>query len=280
MEDDTVKTSEVKTASNKLLFGSFRASIKLPTVNGTCGAFFFVSPHWQTRTSSPHLSSFGHSADGQQYLSDSLEIDMEFLSKQFVNETSAPVHLVVHSPKSAKMGGDAAKTDAYEKVELPFRPDEGFHEYRFDWTPEKVAFFADGKWMVDITQYTPQEAGSILLNHWSDGRVGWSGGPPEVDAVMTIGYFKAYFNTTDEKRTKEWKGRCVAPQAETAICEVPDQDVAPDPRAMGVGVNGFMFTEQANMTHGSNKKSAAVGRGSVWGSLVGAVVLVGYMVVA
>jgi hypothetical protein len=37
-----VPVAEIMSSRNDMLFGSFRASMKLPSVNGTCGTFFWV----------------------------------------------------------------------------------------------------------------------------------------------------------------------------------------------------------------------------------------------
>ena len=41
--DGYVPCSEIMSSRNDMLYGSFRASMKLPSINGTCGAFFWVS---------------------------------------------------------------------------------------------------------------------------------------------------------------------------------------------------------------------------------------------
>ena len=40
--DKMIPASEVRTTRNDILYGSFRAQMRLTPVNGTCGAFFFV----------------------------------------------------------------------------------------------------------------------------------------------------------------------------------------------------------------------------------------------
>lgn len=59
---------------------------------------------------------------------------MEFLSAQ-MNDSFWPVNLVLHSVVSQKYGGDASLTPSYKIVGLPFRPSDGFHEYRFGMLP-------------------------------------------------------------------------------------------------------------------------------------------------
>ena len=153
---------------------------------------------------------------------------MEFLSSQFTDDTS-PLNLVMHSELSQKYGGDASQTPSYTVVKLPLRADEAFHEYRFDWTPGKVSFYVDGRFvdeMVDA-KYVPSNPGKIIVSHWSNGNPLWSGGPPEEDAIMSVQYVKAYFNSTDPRRISAHKDRCRDRSAPNAVCDVPDQTRPP-----------------------------------------------------
>ncbi len=202
----------------------------------------------------------------EQYFNDTQEIDLEFLSRQF-NSTSSPVNLVIQSAASARAGFDASKTADFNVHQLPFRPDQGFHEYRFDWSPGKVSFYADGKWLIDMTTNIPVEGSKIHFVHWSDGRKGWSEGPPAEDSLMTISYFKAYFNSTDTQRQRDYRTRCVDPSAPKAVCQVPDQTVAPDP-ALSKGYNGtYFFSEQLNMTNNQTEFGAQSGSTRGWSPL-------------
>ncbi len=192
---------------------------------------------------------------------------MEFLSSQF-NASSSPVNLVLQSPQSQEAGFNAAGTPTFDLHQLPFRPDTGYHEYRFDWTKDKVSFYADGQWLMEMTQAVPTDAGHITMSHWSNGDPSWSGGPPEKDAVLTVSYVKAYFNSSEPARQKDYSGRCKDKSAKNAICQIPDQKIAPDP----LGPNGntaadtFFFTAQPNMTpnqtvYGQNSSGKDSGSG-------------------
>jgi beta-glucanase (GH16 family) len=175
--DGLVSGSEIVSARTDALLGSFRVGMKLSNSSGTCGAFFF-------------------------YHNNSQEIDMEFLSHQF-NESQGAVNLVLQSPQALAQGYDAANTSGFEVQHLPFRPDEKFHEYRFDWTKDRVSFYVDGEFLHDMTENIPTEGGGIFFNHWSNGDPAWSAGPPAQDTVMTISYMKSYFNSTDTERSRE-----------------------------------------------------------------------------
>ena len=176
---------------------------------------------------------------------------MEFLSKDFTANNNS-INLVIQTPASAAAGFNAAGTPDYQVIKLPFAPDDAYHEYRFDWLPDHVSFYADSVWLVDMNISIPNTAGGLYLNHWSNGDLNWTSGPPTTDAVMTVSYVKAYFNTSDANRNNQYTQACGSGGGNTSaeICQIPDQTVAPDPD----GVNGnstghtFFFTEQQNMT--------------------------------
>ncbi|KAF2188950.1 glycoside hydrolase family 16 protein [Zopfia rhizophila CBS 207.26] len=197
-----ISSAEMAAVRNDSLYGSFRVGMKLSGAHGTCGAFFW-------------------------FYNNSQEIDMEFLSKQF-NESQGVVNLVLQTPMSVVHGYDASNTSDFKVQPLPFRPDQQFHEYRFDWTPERISFYVDGQWLHDMTQNIPMNPGHLFMNHWSNGDPLWSAGPPDQDTTMTVSYVKAYFNSTDNARNDAFKSRC--PTIDPAkVCQIPDQTVAPDP---------------------------------------------------
>ncbi|KAL8715362.1 MAG: hypothetical protein Q9220_000695 [cf. Caloplaca sp. 1 TL-2023] len=215
-----IPMGEMDTNRTDMLYGSFRAGIKLTGTPGTCGAFFW-------------------------YLNDSQEIDMEFLSSQF-NATSHPVNLVLQSEASVAAGFNAHNTDAFQVHQLPFDPSDGFHEYRFDWFTDKVDFYADGVFLRTMTGMgVPSDAGHLAISQWSNGDPNWSGGPPTQDAVMTVNYVKGYFNSSDTKRQDDWKNRCKDISAAKATCEVPEITAPPQGNA---SAKTFFFTQQHNMT--------------------------------
>ena len=169
---------------------------------------------------------------------------MEFLSHQF-NESQGAVNLVLQSPQSVSNGFAAQGTNGFVVKKLPFRPDEKFHEYRFDWTPGSVDFFVDGQLLHQMTENLPQEGGSIFFNHWSNG-------PPGRDTVMTISYVKSYFNSTDTERSQNaYKKRC-ATYDPTKVCAIPNQMTAPDPSLGPDAAKTYFFStdKQGDMTPG------------------------------
>jgi len=181
---------------------------------------------------------------------------LEFLSHQF-NQSQGAVNLVLQTPESVVHGYDAAGTKEFVVQPLPFRPDEKFHEYRFDWTPDRVAFYVDGKFVHEMTENIPTEGGTMFVNHWSNGDPAWSAGPPEKDTVMTVSYIKAYFNSTDTERSQNaYKERC--PTFDPAkVCAIPAQMAPPDASEGKDGAKTYFFSEEQDMTPGQTTYSGA-----------------------
>lgn len=67
----------------------------------------------------------------------------------------------------------------------------------------------------------PTTSGHLLMSHWSNGNPGWSHGPPTKDAISTINYVKAYFNSSNASRRSAYAARCSDP---AAVCAVPNND--------------------------------------------------------
>ncbi|KAL9007571.1 MAG: hypothetical protein Q9173_007191, partial [Seirophora scorigena] len=196
-EGGSVPGGEVATRRRDMLYGSFRAGIKYTGESGTCGAFF-----WQ--------------------FDDHAEIDVEFLSKLYVDPANTDILLVIHAAP------EVSTSDLFRPTPVGFRPSVGYHEYRFDWTPDSITYYADSKLIWESKLGVPTHPGGLILNHWSNGDPGWSNGPPAKDARMDFSYVKAYFNTTSSD--SNYKLRCRDPQKPDAVCTVPDQTSPPDPR--------------------------------------------------
>jgi beta-glucanase (GH16 family) len=177
---------------------------------------------------------------------------MEYLSRQSENDNgSSPINLVIQSPASADANYNAINTSTFRIQSLPFKPSDSYHEYRFDWTPERIVFFADGQMLQEFENTfdgdTPNAPGTLMLNHWSTGNPGWSGGPPAQDAVLTLSYVKAHFNSSNAARETQWRGACAgAWQGRT--CQIPDSPPGGiDPESNGTVSSGktefFMYQD-------------------------------------
>ncbi|KAI0200446.1 glycoside hydrolase, family 16 [Astrocystis sublimbata] len=215
LQEGKVPTAEVSTSGLHYFYGTFRAGIKTTDVPGTCSAFFW-------------------------YQNDTQEIDIEFLSAQYDKAQGIfPVNLVLQSKEAAAAGYNAANTTGLRRVNLPFDPTTAFHEYRFDFLPNRVLFYADGAVLAEMNgSAVPTTAGHLLISHWSNGNPGWSEGPPKADAVTTVSYVKAYFNSSLEDRQRDFASRCKDPEAKGAVCAIPERNAT------------FFFSEGAggNMT--------------------------------
>jgi hypothetical protein len=179
---------------------------------------------------------------------------MEFLSSEFIPENNTyPVNLVLQSEQSVRNGYNAAGTGNYVVANLPFDPTDGFHEYRIDFIPGNVLYYADGYLLAKMnTTAVPTSPGHMILEQWSNGNPLWSSGPPPTEATITVSYVKAYFNSSDVARQKDWSLRCTDPSIPGALCMIPDQIGAPDPSANTSSGSSpaaaFFFSEMKNMT--------------------------------
>lgn len=162
----------------------------------------------------------------EQYFNDTQEIDIEFLSQEFDHDNGIyPINLVVQSKKSLEAGYDASKTGSFKRVRLDFDPTDAFHEYRFDYLPGQVLFYADGKLLARMKGGDmPSSGGHLILQHWSNGNPLWSGGPPKEDATVTVSFVKAYFNSSNSERQSQLVQQCHKSSEETSGCAVYDSD--------------------------------------------------------
>lgn len=200
LEQDMASVAELDSRRADLKYGSYRTSMKLTEMPGTCAAFFW-------------------------YFNETQEIDMEFLSKEFNPKAGLyPVNLIVQSPSSTEADYDPLKSGNFIRAELPFNPTSGYHEYRFDFLPGQVHFYADGKVLAKISgAAVPESPGHLILQHWSNGNSIWSGGPPAKDTSISVRYVKAYFNSTDAARQQVSNIKCVqAKGKKNTVCEIPD----------------------------------------------------------
>lgn len=196
---------------------------------------------------------------------------MEYLSRQaYTSNSSGKLNLVIQSPLSAALGYNAAPTQTYTLHDLPFLPDEDYHEYRFDWTPSQISFWFDGVFLASFDQYDPDAAGTMMLNHWSNGDPNWSGGPPATDTAITVSYVKAYFNSTNTTRNNEWMAGC-GNGWQGRICEItafPDQGISPlGPNGNKTGKTDFFLYQGAGAVVNQTVYPAAVAKPGKGGSV-------------
>ncbi len=180
-----------------------------------------------------------------QYFNDSMEIDIEILSSQFnFQNQTFPVNLVLQSEQSARQGFSSPGSN-YIVANLPFDPTNGIHEYRIDFVPGNVIYYADGQILGTMnTSAVPTQPGHLILTQWSNGNPLWSYGPPAENATMIVSYLKAYFNSSDPERESALNQRCV-PSAVGSYCLIPNSM----PNAVTNSGLSYFFLNQPNTTN-------------------------------
>jgi hypothetical protein len=179
-------------AASQMLYGSYRAAIKFSGMNGTRGAF-----GWESREGTRKQS----------------------ITMAYASQEAHVIALTVRRTDTAKPDDDAENYDvSYESI-LNF-PEE-FHEFRFDWMPDRINFYIDGQLILTEDESVPDSAGTLSLKHYVDDGVE---DPPAQDAVMTVGYVKAYYNTTT--RDEPLPG---CKDLSKDVCFLPGQTTPPNP---------------------------------------------------
>jgi beta-glucanase (GH16 family) len=146
---------EISSKRSNFLYGSYRASIKFDNIPGGVVGWFV----YRTTT-------------------DLHEIDVEYLTRDINN-----IHFTLHH----------VQTDVdYKKVPVSFDPTTEFHEYRFDWSANKVVYYIDGNKVDSLLNKVPDAACSIMLNFWSANIPDWGGQAPAKDAYMYVDYMRHY----------------------------------------------------------------------------------------
>lgn len=210
----------------------------------------------------------GMCADYEQFWNNTQEIDMEFLSRQLPvssSDNTGLVNLVIQSKQSEAQGYNAQGTSGFEAHTLPFRPDTDFHEYRFDWVPGKVSFYADNVLLKIMTDEIPNAPGHIVLNHWSNGDQFWSGGPPEQDAAMTITHAHLYFNSSKVDLQKAFSSTCSHPD-KSKQCTINDDIRIPLMSTVSTPSSTSHNATDPNTIDAAAKKKA-MSKGS-WGFII------------
>ena len=140
--------AEIASRRSDFTYGTYRASIKMSSVPGAVVGWF-------------------------TYLGRPLnEIDVEFLTRD-----PRLAHFTLHHIQTGVDHG---------RKEVAFDPSAAFHEYRFDWHPDRVEYYIDGEPAAALTKQVPDMPSRLMLNHWS-GNIPTFGGPaPTEDAVMQV----------------------------------------------------------------------------------------------
>lgn len=124
----TIEGGEILT-NNLYGYGSYSASVKLPYALGSVtGVFLYKSPDYES------------------------EIDIELF-----DDSSQRIMFTTYA------GGRQTHSAT---LTLTFDPTADFHEYRFDYAPDSVSFYADGQLMKTWTDDLPRTSMHLMLNTW------------------------------------------------------------------------------------------------------------------
>ncbi|KAK3698734.1 hypothetical protein LTR37_016824 [Vermiconidia calcicola] len=233
LNDKLVPSAEIVTEREDILYGSFRIGMKTTDINGTCSAFFF-------------------------YRNDTQEIDLEILSAEQHNDLNQwPIHLDVQNSTTGRdpKDYDGGSELIYDMAFPPGGTPGDYNEYRFDWLPGRIDYYVNSRYVWTTTENVPSEPGRIHMSHWSNGNPSWTHGPPIIDAVTTVSYVKAYFNSTDRGRQFLYHRRCPTDRADYVLhnsCEIPNQERVPNPFGADGNTTGhtFFFSHHHNMIQG------------------------------
>lgn len=155
-------------------YGYYEIKMKSSETRGVCNGFFIYGD-----------------PDGRN------EIDIEFLSddnsKNLFGEYGY-VHFTVHLPARPELGETYSHKIHY-KHRLRFAPWKEYHTYGFSWSKDEIRFFVDGRQVNTRDRFkgaknVVQNPGYLMINNWSNGGKGWSGGPPEAEALMHVARVK------------------------------------------------------------------------------------------
>lgn len=156
------KGAEVRT-NQTFRYGRYKARIKAPMETGLVVGFFvfYEEPDKTNRH----------------------EIDIEIVTK---------LNTIVVGTFAGwdKAKGDGESSWRYKKEYSAKIDLKEFHEYGFDWHPDKILFSIDGKIAEELTINTaiPSHPGTIRLNIWAPSGGEWFGPPPIGDSYAWIDY--------------------------------------------------------------------------------------------
>ncbi len=86
------------------------------------------------------------------------------------------------------------------------------HEWGFIWTSQSVQFGMDEVYGHEMTTNVPQEPGNLIVSHWADGDLRYSGPLPQHNSTLQVGALWGYYNTTsaDSLACKKTQTVCLA----------------------------------------------------------------------
>jgi len=147
----TLNGGQLETGETASLYGSYRASMKLPDApSSITGFFLYRTPDYY------------------------YEIDIEV-----VNDPSGKTWFTTYA------GGERSNT---HETYLDFDPTKDFYEYRFDFYPGEVSFYVDGDLLKTFEEGLPEEPMKLMINSWFPRWL--EGKEPEEDRVTLVDWIK------------------------------------------------------------------------------------------
>lgn len=135
MPANSLEGAEIKSAK-KYQYGSYTTRMKAPPTSDTYTApFMWTDPDFDS------------------------EIDIEVYG-----DGSRTTWLNTYSSTNPRYPNDTFQNKA---VKLPFDPSAGFHDYRWDYSPDSVKFYVDGIYYGAINEYIPPSEMYLFVNaYW------------------------------------------------------------------------------------------------------------------
>jgi len=105
-------------------------------------------------------------------------------------KTAVNMEVVGNNPRQIQVTTQTATGDKSQIVDLPFDTSQGMHNYAFDWAPDHVDFYADGKKIASLNDPAaiPQQPMGILANTWVSNDPKWTGAFPNPSQPLNSYY--------------------------------------------------------------------------------------------
>ncbi|KAI8371850.1 concanavalin A-like lectin/glucanase domain-containing protein [Blakeslea trispora] len=158
-----VSCGGVGTGRQDFLYGSFRSFIKTTSLPGTVAGLFAYNP--------------------------SGEVDIELVSALKPSQVYFAMHPLLYE-------NGKASAATHGNYTLQVDPSLDYHEYRFDWFPDRTIFYVDGMEQYRITTHVLALPARVMLNHWTDGNPNFSQGPVKENAGISVKNITIFFNSS------------------------------------------------------------------------------------
>lgn len=182
----TIQSAQVSSRRRDYFYGTYRSLIKLPAQDqgSSCVGFF-------------------------SYFNDTQEIDIEYIG---IKPDMLYLSTKDTNRWSGGLNGISSYNDKYGNNLV-----DVYHDFRFDWLPNKVDFFVNNQPRWSSTSHVPSVPSRWMLMNWADGDKNWSG-TPWSDSFARVRNVRAYFNSTHPYIIDGYARACAANAG--AVCDV------------------------------------------------------------